>query len=74
MLKNLTPEFMRCSHSMACPGVYQREDGMLLIIGKDGHAASIEHGIKGAMDERAILIHPDLLADYVKQAKDNPNA
>ena len=63
MLKNLTPQSMRCeTHS--CPGVYQRDDGMLLIVGEN--ITDVERG----PNEAAILIHPDLLADYVKQAKE----
>ena len=75
-MRNLTPQSMLCEH-YSCPGVYQLEDGRLLIVGATAsgtwwHPSDsvvttaykdlVETG-KIADTETAIVIHPDLLAD-----------
>ena len=87
-MRNLTPEKLRCTYSASCPGVYQLEDGSLLIVGKsapffaneainDGNESArlILDGWRKIADtigteEECIVVHPDLLSDYVKQAKE----
>lgn len=90
-MRNLTPQSMRCTFGPACPGVYQLDDGRLLIVGKSAEYLSRKSTCSDATDEdiavekayrslcfsncpgndeHVIVIHPDLLVDYVKQAKE----
>jgi hypothetical protein len=59
MMKNLTPEHLRskCAMMASCPGVYQDENGDLIIVGKHvlGREANV-HGIPVAIDEEAVRI------------------
>src|SRR6185503_5446909 len=77
-MKNLTPEHMRCPWA-DCPSIHELEDGRLLIIGEraatylsgleDGDRSYTINGDKPVRDdEEAIVISPDLLSEYVKEA------
>lgn len=61
LMKNLTPEHMRCSPSVSsCPGVYELADRRLLIVGAQAYTVEVgEH-------EAAIIIDRALLAEALK--------
>ena len=71
MLKNLTPKNMRCTMSASCPGVYQLDDGRLIIVGELAGALADHHNIGWSNDEEEypVVIDPALLSDIPEIAR-----
>ena len=68
-MRNLTPEHMRCNDTLTCPSVHQRDDGMLVIVGRRAQIADVSEGSLPRYDmasEDVIVIDPALLDDWVK--------
>jgi hypothetical protein len=74
-LINRTPEHLRCAYG-TCPGVWELEDGRLLIVGKratlDEHTKDMLGPYVGKIslqwDEQAIIIDRALLGDLVQSS------
>jgi len=69
MSKNLTPEHLRCGAGVSCPSIHRLDDGRLLIVGEylSDREILVDFDIQVGRDETAIVISPDLLADYVAE-------
>lgn len=79
MIKNLTPEHMRCEIATSCPSLHQLEDGRLLVVGTqvEPPVATIndfanpepflEIAGKVGPGEAAVIISPALLDVYVAE-------
>ena len=65
----ITPHHLRCAFG-SCPGVYELEDGNLLIIGKKT-SDSLHKEIKNKIgsDEFAVVINPDFFQNLSKSVK-----
>ncbi len=68
MIKNLTPEHMRCFIGN-CPSLQRLGDGRLLIVGKEASSDDLA-GTSADIgdDEQAIVISQDLLSDLISEA------
>jgi hypothetical protein len=67
--KNLTPVEMRCD-VFGCPAVFELEDGRLAIVGKrpEGDLGKELAPVVG-LDEYAIVISPQLLANVLPSSR-----
>jgi hypothetical protein len=66
MIKNLTPEHMRCD-ATSCPSLHQLEDGRLLVVGEYAIREARDAGVHHELWENAVLIEPALLDVYVAE-------
>jgi hypothetical protein len=72
-MRNLTPSHLRCGVMSDCPSITQLEDGRLLIVGKKSSESEDTYllgplgHVRVGIGEEAIVISPDLLADYISQ-------
>ncbi len=67
MIKNLTPEHMRCEIATSCPSLHRLEDGRLLVVGIYAIREARDAGVHHELWENAVLIEPALLDVYVAE-------
>jgi hypothetical protein len=78
--ENLTPERMKCAAMASCPSLHRLEDGRLLVVGVDVHAArglgdhrldqaygTLIHQDAIGIDEAVVAIPAALLDTYVEE-------
>jgi hypothetical protein len=72
MAKDLTPKEFKCSYGASCPGVFELEDGRLLIVGGLYAIEASKLGIPYGHDEFPVVIERGLLDEVLKcQADDS---
>ena len=62
LMKNLTPEHLRCDIGASCPAVYELEDGRLLIRG-----IATTDVVDCGPDEASVIIDRALLANVLSK-------
>ena len=75
-MRDLTPEHLKCAIGASCPSVHQREDGMLVIVGRLAKPADLEEGELPPYDlaaEVPIIIDPAYLANVPRVKTKHPD-
>jgi hypothetical protein len=75
-VKEITPEHLRCTIAASCPSVHQRQDGMLVIVGRLATPADLTEGNLPPYDltaEVPIVIDPAYLANVPRIKTEHPD-